>query len=146
MTEIAFHFGAPDKIAYVCRLLRKASASGAQVLVLAPEALVPKLDADLWALSSIDFVPHCGDTASEAVKRRSAVVIASNMAHPPTVCDVLVNVTDTVPNQFVDYARLIEVVSIDDMDRRSARVRWKHYAELGYPITRHDLALRGTNE
>ena len=31
MTEIAFHFNAPDKLAYACRLLRKAVASGARV-------------------------------------------------------------------------------------------------------------------
>jgi DNA polymerase-3 subunit chi len=146
VTEIAFHFGAPDKMAYVCRLLRKAASSGAKVVVLVPDAMVGRLDADLWALSSTDFVPHCSESASGTVKRRSAVVIASNMAQAPTECDVLVNATDAVPSQFVDYARLIEVVSTDDVDRRSARVRWKHYADLGYPITRHDLALRGGTE
>lgn len=146
MTDIAFHFGAPDKMAYVCRLLRKAACSGAKVVVLAPDAMVAKLDTDLWALTSTDFVSHCSDSASGAVKRRSAVVIASNMAKMPPVCDVLVNATDVVPNRFADYARLIEVVSTDDLDRRSARVRWKHYADLGYPITRHDLALRGVDE
>lgn len=146
MTDIAFHFGAPDKMAYVCRLLRKAASSGAKVLVLAPEAMVEKLDSDLWALSATDFVPHCSAEASDTVKHRSAVVLTSEMAQALPDCDVLVNVTDSVPNQFVDYARLIEVVSTDDADRRSARMRWKHYSDLGYSITRHDLALRGANE
>lgn len=146
MTEIAFHFGAPDKMAYVCRLLRKAASSGAKVLVLAPEAVVAKLDADLWAISATDFVSHCSGVANDSVKRRSAIVIASQLEHWAAECGVLVNVTDNVPNQFADYARLIEVVSTDDTDRRSARVRWKHYADLGYTITRHDLALRGANE
>lgn len=146
MTEIAFHFGAPDKMAYVCRLLRKAASSGAKVLVLAPEAVVAKLDADLWAISATDFVSHCSGVANDSVKRRSAIVIASQLEHRAAECGVLVNVTDNVPNQFADYARLIEVVSTDDTDRRSARVRWKHYADLGYTITRHDLALRGANE
>ena len=146
MTDIAFHFGAPDKMAYVCRLLRKAASSGAKVMVLAPIGLVGKLDVGLWALSATDFVPHCSDDASGAVKQRSAVVIGSTGALAPSGCDVLVNVTDNVPNGFTNYARLIEVVSTDDLDRRSARERWKHYTDLGYPITRHDLALRGVNE
>ena len=30
MTEIAFHFNVPDKLAYSCRLLRKAYLSGAR--------------------------------------------------------------------------------------------------------------------
>ncbi len=146
MTDIAFHFGAPDKMAYVCRLLRKAASSGAKVLVLAPDTRLGKLDADLWALSPTDFVPHCNDSASDSVQKRSAVVLASKMAHALPDHDVLVNMTDAVPNQFVGYARLIEVVSTDDADRHSARIRWKHYADLGYSITRHDLALRGANE
>jgi hypothetical protein len=33
MTEIAFHFNVPDKLAYSCRLLRKAYLSGARVVV-----------------------------------------------------------------------------------------------------------------
>lgn len=146
MTDIAFHFGAPDKMAYVCRLLRKAATSGAKVVVLAPEAMVAKLDSDLWTLSPTDFVPHSSDSGSDAVKRRSAVFITSTLGSVQPVWDVLVNTTDAVPHQFADYARLIEIVSTDDADRRSARTRWKHYAELGYPITRHDLALRGANE
>ena len=34
MTEVAFHFNAPDKRSYACRLLRKAYLRGARVLVL----------------------------------------------------------------------------------------------------------------
>jgi DNA polymerase III subunit chi len=30
-------------------------------------------------------------------------------------------------------------VTQDDSDRQAARLRWKHYTELGYEITRHDL-------
>ncbi|MDR0479806.1 MAG: DNA polymerase III subunit chi, partial [Burkholderiaceae bacterium] len=44
---------------------------------------------------------------------------------------------------FECYARLIELVGQDDeADRAQARERWKHYAERGYAITRHDLAAR----
>ena len=35
MSEVAFHFNAPDKLAYACRLLRKAVGSGARAVVLA---------------------------------------------------------------------------------------------------------------
>ena len=40
MTEVAFHFNAPDKLAYVCRLLRKATGSGARVVVTANPGLL----------------------------------------------------------------------------------------------------------
>lgn len=144
MTAIAFHFGAPDKLAYVCRLLRKAVASGAKVLVLAPAPLVSKLDADLWALSATEFIPHCLGTAEPSVKERSAVVLASDMVHVPAQRQVLLNLDEGVPSQFDVYERVIEVVSTEEGDRNQARTRWRAYTERGYAITRHDLTLRGT--
>jgi DNA polymerase-3 subunit chi len=58
VTEVAFHFGAPDKVAYVCRLLRKAVGAGAKVVVVTNEVDLPRLDADLWAMSPTEFLPH----------------------------------------------------------------------------------------
>ena len=40
MTEIAFHFNVQDRIAYACRLLRKAYRSAAQVGVVGEAALL----------------------------------------------------------------------------------------------------------
>lgn len=143
MTDIAFHFGAPDKWAYACRLLRKASASGARVQVVLPESMVAKLDADLWAVSAAEFVMHCTSAADSSVKNRSAVLLVSDMGQTIAPRHVLVNLGDAVPSQFETFQRVIEVVSLDESDRLGARARWKRYTELGYAITRHDLALRG---
>ena len=55
---------------------------------------------------------------------------------------VLLNLGVDVPEGFERFDRLIEVVSLDDADRLGARSRWKHYADRGYAITRHDLALK----
>lgn len=145
MTDIAFHFGAPDKWAYACRLLRKASASGARVQVLVPEFMVAKLDADLWGVSATEFVTHCTGAADTSVKNRSAVLLVSDMAQTTSSRQVLVNLGDAVPSQFDTFERMIEVVGQEEADRLGARTRWKRYTELGYSITRHDLALRGVN-
>ena len=146
MTEVAFHFGAPDKLAYVCRLLRKAVNAGAKVLVVAPEAALPKLDVDLWALSPAEFLPHrlaTEETAGEgSAQDRSPIVLASHASQSATHRQVLVNLTDAVPDGFAEFARVIEVVGLDDADRAQARARWKQYTALGYTIVRHDLALK----
>ena len=43
MTEIIFHVNVPDKLAYSCRLLRKAYLSGARVSVTAePDVLAER--------------------------------------------------------------------------------------------------------
>ena len=41
---------------------------------------------------------------------------------------------------FETFERVLEVVSLDERDRRAARERWKAYARRGYPIRRHEVA------
>ncbi len=142
MTEVAFHFGAPDKVAYVCRLLRKAVGAGAKVVVVTNEVDLPRLDADLWAMSPTEFLPHAVATQTGAAPKHTPVILTSTNVQGESCRDVLVNLADTVPEGFAAFARLIEVVGTDDADRAIARQRWKHYTQLGYTLARHDLALR----
>ena len=141
MTEIAFHFNAPDKLAYVCRLLRKAVSGGARAVVSGPEDILAQLDQQLWTFSALDFVPHCMAGSPARVLDASPVVLAVDAQQAPAR-PVLVNLGDLVPAGFERFERLIEVVSGDDGDRALARERWKHYAARGYAIVRHDLELK----
>lgn len=145
MTQVAFHFGAPDKLAYACRLLRKASASGARVLVVADAALCKRLDEQLWAVSPTDFVTHCTVPGADSMTGRASVLLASGADAQLPGIPVLVNLGQTVPEGFDAFKRVIEVVSLDDMDRQQARARWKQYTSMGYEIERHDLKLKGAN-
>lgn len=145
MTDVAFHFGAPNKLNYACRLLRKAVGSGAKVLVVADAVALHRLDADLWATSPTDFVAHCMNTADALTQQRSPVVLANQVVYVPAQLNVLVNLADEMPDGFEKFERVIEVVGTDDADRDLARVRWRQYTERGYKILRHDLALRGTS-
>ncbi len=142
MTEVAFHFNVPDKLAYACRLLRKASAAGSRVVVTGEPELLRTLDAQLWTFSPVEFIPHCqAGVAAEAVVQASPVVLADMVQGAPHQ-EVLVNLGARVPEGFEQFERLIEVVTQEDGDRQRARGRWKHYADRGYAITRHDLAAR----
>lgn len=142
MTEVAFHFGAPDRLAYTCRLLRKATAAGARLLVRGSADACVALDAALWNLAPTDFITHCDASAALAVRSRSAVLLLDTQAALDTSFPILVNLADDVPAQFEQFERVIEVVSTDEQERSLARQRWKHYTERGYTITRHDLKLR----
>lgn len=142
MTEVAFHFNAPNKLAYACRLLRKATGSGAQVVVTADPGFLQELDAALWSLAPHEFLAHGLEGCPDAVWQQSPVVLASTVQDTPHH-NVLVNLGQDVPNGFSRFERLIEVVSAEDSaDRDAARTRWKHYADRGYAITRHDLAQK----
>lgn len=143
-TDIAFHFNAPDKRAYACRLLRKAVAAGARVAVVGEDEDLRRLDSELWTFSALDFVPHASAYAGQ--QANSDLWQASPIRLCGTVelalgCEVLVNLGADSPAGFERFARLIEIVTLDDADRRQARVRWKHYAERGHVLTRHDLKL-----
>ena len=141
MTEIAFHFNAPDRLAYVCRLLRKAVAAEAQLVVVGPPDQLDRLDSDLWTFSASDFVPHCRAQAEPEVLSASPVVLAAD-TDGLSYRQVLVNLGDDVPAGFERFERVIEVVGLNDSDRQLARNRWRHYADRGYAITRHDLKLK----
>lgn len=142
MTEVAFHFGAPDRLAYTCRLLRKATATGARLLVRVAAAESAALDAALWNLGPTEFIPHCDALAPASVRKRSAVLLLQSDVELDSTFPVLVNLADDVPQGFERFARVIEVVSTDEQDRHLARQRWRHYTDQGYTIVRHDLKGR----
>lgn len=142
MTEISFHFNAPDKLAHACRLLRKACNAGHQVVVVGPDATLRQLDMALWTFSALDFVPHCFADAASALLKNSCIQLGQSDASAGNVParQMLVNLDEAVPAGFERYERVIELVGNDEADRLSARVRWKHYAARGYAMVRHDVS------
>lgn len=138
MTDIAFHFNVPDRLGYVCRLLRKAVTGGVKVVVTGPQDELNQLDTDLWALSTTDFVTHVGLDAPRSVLEKSSVVLA-DVLDGINIHSVLVNLWPLVPDGFDRYERVIEIVSQDETDRQQARRRWKYYAQTGFHLVRHDL-------
>ncbi|MEN9713216.1 MAG: hypothetical protein RLY90_1477 [Pseudomonadota bacterium] len=147
MTEIAFHFNAPDKLAYACRLLRKAVSSGAQVVVTGDAARLSALDTQLWTFAALEFVPHCRADSPAEQRLASPVILATDLQDHNALPhhQVLVNLGQEVVPGYERFERVIEVVTLDDSDRQFARQRWKHYADRGYSITRHDLKLKETS-
>ncbi len=143
MTAIAFHFGAPDKMEYAGRLLRKAVAKGAKVTVLAEPAQVRYLDSSLWATAPVDFLVHAVDNGGPPPKA-CPVMLTTQLHAELHSHSVLVNLSQSVPEGFTGFERLIEVVADHEEDRAVARARWKRYRQQGFVIERHDLTLRDT--
>ncbi|HSV35816.1 MAG TPA: DNA polymerase III subunit chi [Ramlibacter sp.] len=143
MTSVDFHFNAPDKVNYTCRLLRKAVGRGAKLVVMGEPALLRELDAALWTLSPTDFIAHgLMGTSPEAVLIASPVVLAESARGVPHH-EVLVNLGAAVPEGFERFERLIEIVTVSDEDRQVGRRRYRHYADRGYAIKTHDQAAKG---
>lgn len=141
MTQVAFHFGAPDRMRYTCRLLRKIAASGARAVVCGEPETLAAVESGLWAVAPTDFVPHAMEGAVGSQVRRSPIVLVSDPL-PAAPDTVLVNLLAQMPAHYTSYARVIEVVSAEGADRDSARAKWRQYTAAGHSIVRHDLKLK----
>ena len=147
MTQVDFHFNAPDKLPYVCRLLRKASGQGHKVGVLADQDTSHLLNQLLWNLNASDFVTHCLLVDSPSLLEHSSVIFAANWEDLIALeqLDVYLNLNDLPPPNLDGVERLIEVVGPEERDKSSARQRWKHYSQLGFQINRFDLTSAKPN-
>ena len=138
MTTVAFHFNVPDRLVYTCRLLRKAIAGRARLIVTGSADTLKLLDQDLWAFSATGFLPHCGNDANTMVLRRSPVLLVESIWGVPHH-GILVNLGDLIPEGFQQFDRVIEVVGKDVDERHAARLRWKQYLNSGFDLIRHDF-------
>ena len=137
MTEIAFHVNVPDKLAYSCRLLRKAYLSGALVAVTAEPEVLIELDRLLWSFSPTDFVPHAlVSDASEPDLALTPILLTEPLS---AFCHnkVLVNLGREVPTPFEGFERVIEVVSDDHETVLPGRPSCRAAATTGFPPTNH---------
>jgi DNA polymerase-3 subunit chi len=141
MTEVDFHFKAPDRLAYSCRLLRKASRLGSGVAVTGPSALLDALDRQLWTFEDTEFLPHLRlpKAVEPAPRLRPTPVWLVDEALQAAHLPVLLNLGDEPAAGFESFERLIEVVSDDPGEREAARRRWRHYAQRGYTIRPHEV-------
>jgi DNA polymerase-3 subunit chi len=75
------------------------------------------------------------------VQRRSPIVLTTEVPSaedvPPGA--VLVNLKASFPAGFEAFARVIEVVTLEESDRQQARERWRQYRAQGIEPQRHDL-------
>ena len=139
--EVAFHFNVADPLRYLLRLLRKVRQAGMSALVCVPPDLAHELDQALWTFAPEDFMAHARWDADDALRAHSPILIADQAAQWPGA-QVLVNALSLVelPPCYKDYARVVEIVGLDDEARTTARGRWRAYAALGHAIQRHDAA------
>lgn len=142
MTELAFHFNAPDRLGYTARLLRKAWLRGARVTVLVPPHEVDELARQIWLVGQGDFVPHARPGDPPAVHRHSPIRLVEQLDEAART-GVLVNLCAQAVSEPQQHERIIEVVTLDEADRAQARQRWRQYVACGVEPLRHDLKQAG---
>lgn len=135
---VAFHINAADKLAYACRLVRKALRHDAHVTIAGPLPVLHVLSAQLWKQAPTDFLAHAMPGADASQLALAPVVLVENPVTSPQR-DVLLNLHPQVPPGHGEFARLVEIVDTTAEDRAQARQRWRAYEAQGHAITHHDL-------
>jgi len=144
VTTAAFHFNVDNRLHYTCRLVRKAVAAGNRLAVTGSDDMLGQLDRDLWMFSATEFLPHCRKDEAASLVQRSAVLLCDSLTDV-TGSDVLLNLADSVPVGFESFERVLEVVSVDPLERSQARLRWRHYTQAGLTLIQHDLGHRSAS-
>ncbi len=137
MTRVDFHSNIPDKIAYACRLIRKARKTDCRIVVLTDAQQLPMIDAALWTFSDLDFIAHV--KSDDALAAQTPVILVDNDTDALPHHQVLINLTAHPPTHFARFERLFEIVSTDAEDVLSGRERYRFYQQRGYPLT-HSVA------
>lgn len=134
-TRIDFHSNVSNQLDYACRLIRKALATQCKVLVCnRDENQLAQLDQLLWTFSATDFLPHVAlNQGNHPLAQHTPVLltlcdIATDLQHN----DILINLSETVPTNFAQFERLIEIVSQEEKATQAGRERYRFYQQQGY--------------
>jgi len=141
MTRIDFYLNdstqAAANLRTACQIADKAYRMGHRVYLYTADApTTAQLDELLWTFSAGAFVPHCCNGDDDG----ASPVIIGHDEPPASEHDVLISVANRIPDFFTRFTRLAEIVSADADERASARERFRHYRERGYPLETHNLA------
>ncbi|SFL68578.1 MULTISPECIES: DNA polymerase III subunit chi [Rugamonas] len=134
MTRIDFHSNVPDKIAYACRLVRKAWAANTRLVLMTDDAAqLAQLNAAMWTFSATDFLPHV--LADDPLAAQTPIILTDNDAAALPHYELLVNLSQRAPANLAQFARMIEVISSDEVDAAAGRKRYVAYKQQEYPLT-----------
>ena len=134
---------AKQRRAFACRQTEKAYLRDLSI-VIANDTLADarSLDDLLWTFSERSFVPHevCPDEHSmDPATKVRLLALPSSTSWPLPDADLLVNLTDRLPEGWERFARVAEIIDGDEERRRLGRERFKTYRELEVALETHQL-------
>jgi DNA polymerase-3 subunit chi len=153
-TQIDFHSNVGNHLDYACRLVRKALAAQCKIIVrLQDETQLTQFDQLLWEFSGTDFLPHIIlKTDNIALAQQTPVILtlasdadALNLLSKAETGyninshnEIMLNLSDTVPTNFAQFERLIEIVpqEVDETkaSTQAGRERYRFYQQQGYQL------------
>jgi len=123
---------------FACRLAEKAYRADNSVLIRVADSKTARhLDDLLWTFRDGSFVPH-EITNTESPSSGSPVRIGIDGTER-VESDLLINLTDRVPDDASSFARVAEIVTSDEESKSLSRQRFVAYRDAGHELESHKL-------
>ncbi|MDH4124790.1 MAG: DNA polymerase III subunit chi [Gammaproteobacteria bacterium] len=128
--------GPQSRNTFACRLAEKAYRLHNTVhihTVSRDEA--ERINELLWTFRDGSFVPH----ELLGGGRRLAPIIIGSGEGTVQPCDLLINLSDSIPVIAETFPRVAEIVSSDETSKQESRRRFAAYREKGHTLETHDV-------
>jgi DNA polymerase-3 subunit chi len=141
MAKVDFYIlNAPGEAArqqFACRLAEKAYRLQNSVHILTgSQGSAAQIDELLWTFRDGSFVPHEVVSRNDTVD--SPVTIGFDL-QTARKHDLLINLSDGVPDVAEAFPRVAEIVTSDEESRRNSRERYAAYRDGGHSLATHKL-------
>lgn len=118
----------------VCKLCHKAYQNKQNVLLLTSgQQQTGRLDHLLWTSDESSFLPH-DQTEQEGLL---TPILINHLADPHGDRQLLINLTEHIPDFFAQFERVIELVT--EQNKSLARSHYSYYKDRGYKLNHHTL-------
>jgi len=123
---------------FACRLAEKAYRKKNSVHIqVADSGNARAVDELLWTFRDGSFVPH--ELVESGVAEPEAPVTIGVSSPGKRKLDLLINLTDTIPDDFGSFARVAEIVTSDEASKTRGRKHFATYRDAGHTLETHKL-------
>jgi len=129
LTNIKFFFNVESKIDFVLSFLpERLNKKRNSLIYCLNDIQLNDLSDKLWGGSSYGFFPHEENNHHQLNK-----ITLSNKSIE-WMDDTIINISSQMIDGFNRYLNLFEIVSIDEEDKKLARIRFQYFKDRGYNI------------
>ena len=129
MTNIKFFFNVENKIDLVFSILpERLNKKRSSLIYCSNDIQLNHLSDKLWGDSSDSFFPH------EENNHHNLNKITLSNKSIEWMDDTIINISSQMVDGFNRYLNLFEIVSIEEEDKKLARIRFQYFKDCGYNV------------
>lgn len=121
---------------FCCQLAHKVFKMGNPVFVRTKDPAESRLMDDLmWTYSDNSFLPHA--ILDDSTENDTPVIIGHDAMQASAF--LLINLSDEIPEQIENFARVAEIINEAPQTLQSGRRRYSAYQQANYPLHYHEI-------